>query len=829
MRLKYGDSVIIDGKRDRIGIIDGRSGTKLRVRLPLEGATEEVPRARVEGVAAMLASAVSAGKRYSNSFSFNGRSSLSDLVTFFGYTADVRLRSDTLDKVEAQLARAGIRLQFESQHRDAPFWLAKDSSGEVEDEDEPGEAQGQSKFALPDPYWPQALGLERNKVLQFLRSLTARAPIACVLYTSSKSPEWLVPTWEGLMSWAYRGAQRFEIHDDEDVAVAVRPYGSLACYVKPSAIQTDTVALDDKPRRLNLVVVDGSVELKELSRFKARWPGPVYEFTPDGLVNAEQAGTTSTTALLRLLRVVGGRIDEPSPSANPLKVLLWAADSCRQLTAATTAAIPNVLNAKQHVTFRGSNETSTALSLKIAIAAWLQSAHPGTAFSFERRSDDDEQLQRFDVVASNVGVFEAETLLGSGPLEAFLQQKVLSRQVGKQPLHVVVPNDALLWAGPFLAEISFRLSGRGGLMVPCMLQRQDGTPVPSLMQLDGAELSAFPLELPDPLHDSGRKDEPVQEAPAEVRLSSVAGYRYVHSLVEEEIIWPRRHPALARSASRSGAVLMFGPPGCGKSHLARAMCGELENEARMLGPADLKGLFIGWGAILVREQFDWLLEAEGRVLVIDEFDAVARSRRTNEMHADEKADVNEMLVQLDRAARAGRLVVCTTNFVNSLDEAAIRSGRFGHFVPVGPPDFEAGAAIVNHYLQRLRAMADSAVLTLTIPSADEVQELVNEAMRGTAESGLYCGADLEEVVNRTYRRLVREAKCSATGSPRSALDVTVTVAALRYTFERVRRSITSNSLEAFREDLELYAPQDYREQLLSSLTSLYTDDALGRS
>ena len=97
---------------------------------------------------------------------------------------------------------------------------------------------------------------------------------------------------------------------------------------------------------------------------------------------------------------------------------------------------------------------------------------------------------------------------------------------------------------------------------------------------------------------------------------------------------------------------------------------------------------------MIREQFDWLAENERRMLVIDEVDAIARSRQEFQMHSDEKACVNELLVQLDRVLSLGRLMVATTNFIGSMDDAVMRSGRFGRFIPVPPPNLQESIAIV---------------------------------------------------------------------------------------------------------------------------------------
>ena len=103
---------------------------------------------------------------------------------------------------------------------------------------------------------------------------------------------------------------------------------------------------------------------------------------------------------------------------------------------------------------------------------------------------------------------------------------------------------------------------------------------------------------------------------------------------------------------------------------------------------------------MIREHFDWLAENDKRMLVIDELDAIARSRQDLHMHSDEKACVNELLVQLDRVLSLGRLMVATTNFIASMDDAVMRSGRFGRFIPVPPPDLHESIAIVDYYLRR---------------------------------------------------------------------------------------------------------------------------------
>jgi SpoVK/Ycf46/Vps4 family AAA+-type ATPase len=124
------------------------------------------------------------------------------------------------------------------------------------------------------------------------------------------------------------------------------------------------------------------------------------------------------------------------------------------------------------------------------------------------------------------------------------------------------------------------------------------------------------------------------------------------------------------------------------------------------------------------------------------------------MHSDEKANVNELLVQLDRASRLGRLVVGTTNYVKSLDDAVVRSGRFGRFIPVAPPDIDEAMDILEYYLKSLTGQSDlDKQMHVQVPEAIHLRSILQPLFAENArEHRFFCGADLEEAVNRTYQR-----------------------------------------------------------------------------
>jgi SpoVK/Ycf46/Vps4 family AAA+-type ATPase len=209
-----------------------------------------------------------------------------------------------------------------------------------------------------------------------------------------------------------------------------------------------------------------------------------------------------------------------------------------------------------------------------------------------------------------------------------------------------------------------------------------------------------------------------------------------------------------------------------------------------------------------REQFEWVAQHERRMLVIDEIDAIARSRReSGNMHGDEKANVNELLVQLDRVSLLGRLVVGTTNFVESLDDAVVRSGRFGRFVPVAPPDIDEAVDILNYYLERLidyESTNDQP--RVQVPEVEELGSILRPLFaENAAERRFFCGADLEEAVNRTYQRCLRSALGDDTWpEDYTRVNVNLTSEELTRSLRDVPRSVTEEAVEQFILDIKRY-------------------------
>ncbi|MFP2925401.1 AAA family ATPase [Pyxidicoccus sp. 3LG] len=829
MKVMLGDTVVLkEESGNPIAIVTQRSGGTLTVRRPdRDNQLEKVQRDAVAPLALKMAQAREDKTRFSNSLSLTGSSTLAELVGKFGYSADVRMKRNSLDKVVRQLQRAGLEVEPSSDawDRNDTFALhlkqaAESGADPIEDEDEADASELLVKAALPEPFWPSALGLPADREVAFLRALTAREPILALLYLPEDvaTQGWLQATWEGVMTWAFHGAQRFvRVPSDHVTPRVVRgPAGLLHGYLKPTAITSDAHQLQDMPHHLNLVSLRQDSESPvDFSRLKAAWPGPIFEF--DG-----SEVTQGGTPLAQLLLLVGGTPDKArdgkvASRLSALKTLHWAREASAQVQAQAVTQVGEVLTGSKVPRLKGSSEGGTALTLKAHLAHWVQRRNPKAQLKFEARQEQDpdedgdaRQTTRVDLLVDGEGVFEVETLAGSGPMEGFYHQKVFSRVKRKESFSLVVPGEALLWAGPFLADIAYHLGENGRVLLPAA----GG----ACLQLTPRAFTEGSSQVAEP-EEEARRDSPLdrEAKPAEqaVKLADIAGYSSAKERIERSILWPERHRGLMRGVSRASGILFYGPPGCGKSRLARAIAGELAQEVRLLGPSDLRGPYIGWGQLMIREQFDWVAEREKRMLVIDELDAVARSRRSGQMHEDDRASVNELLVQLDRASRLGRLVVGTTNYVSSLDDAAIRSGRFGLFVPVPPPDLDEAVAILAYYLERLTRREGLGAPEVTVPARAELRSALAPLFESNIdELRFFCGADLEAAVNETFLHALQQVLPSNAPPPvGTRVAVTLSVAMLASTLSAGPRSVDGESVRSFLEETQRHCGRGVADSL----------------
>ncbi len=849
LKALVGDTVVDDSRE--IGIIEGRNRNVLTVRYPGRGNVRfKKTRDQVQHLAERIRQARLEGRplQVGGYISLVGDSRLVDLVGLFGHPTS-QFRRDSLAKVLKQLRRAGLEITTYTGNwaRDDHFRIDPLVDADVVDQvedvtEEPAAEAGRAATSveLPDPFWPTAFGLEAGREMDFLRSLTGSEPLLCLLYLPDQAGPhaWVQAVWEGLVGWAFHAAQRFVRRPgsgDDRQEVLIGPETLLGAYIRPSALDPESLRLRDRPHSLNLIAIKRASEPPvHLRHLHAVWPGPIFEFRPEyGHAAAPSADMRSICACLSL---VGGLAPTGGDVTTPLGMLTWARVAHRQLAAMPIARFGEVLSTKRIERFKGSNECAATLALKAHLAHWIASILPAAELNFEcadsDEKDEDAELnlearpirRRVDLSDEGLGEFEVESLLGSGPMESFYHKKIFSRQRAGRAnrFWLVVPNDALLWAGPHLGDLAHHLGDGGHVIVPSL----DG----GFLEIAGRPLASAGAGAMRPEESEGPAETAADLAESPLKLDDVAGYADIRGQIKDLIIWPERHRAKLRGLSRSSGILFFGPPGCGKTRWARAIAGELEQEVRLLGPSDLRGPFIGWGQVKIREQFDWLAEGESRMLIIDELDGVAHSRRERQMHTDDKASVNELLVQVDRVLRLGRLLAATTNFIGSLDEALTRSGRFGRFIPVAPPDLGEAAQIVGFYLKALSAAAGAdGTAAVSVPDTGRVRAILEPLYaQGLAEGRFFCGADLEAAVNGAYIRSVQAAIPTDGWAHGTVEDVILTEEVLAETLAAAPRSVQPDAVERFLSDVDRYCGRDVATPIRLRLSPAAVGDLGGR-
>jgi len=192
-------------------------------------------------------------------------------------------------------------------------------------------------------------------------------------------------------------------------------------------------------------------------------------------------------------------------------------------------------------------------------------------------------------------------------------------------------------------------------------------------------------------------------APSDVKLTDVAGMKDVKERLEVSLLGPIRNPDLMRAykISARGGLLLYGPPGCGKTFLAKAVSGELEANFYPVGISDVLDRWLGSSERAVHEIFEVARRNSPCVLFFDEIDALGMRRANMRGDSGHRTVVNALLAEMDPATsdNTGVYVLGATNAPWDVDSALRRPGRFDRVLFVGLPDDEARVEILRFHLQ----------------------------------------------------------------------------------------------------------------------------------
>ncbi|MCX4747491.1 bifunctional GNAT family N-acetyltransferase/ATP-binding protein [Kitasatospora sp. NBC_01287] len=261
---------------------------------------------------------------------------------------------------------------------------------------------------------------------------------------------------------------------------------------------------------------------------------------------------------------------------------------------------------------------------------------------------------------------------------------------------------------------------------------------------------------------------------------AMAGMEREKQVVERRLVLPLVEPALADryGVAPPKAVILFGPPGTGKTSFAKAVASRLSWPFVELFPSRLAAATDDGLAMALRDAFADLAELESVLLFIDEVEEIAAVRSGHAV--DPGHGVTNELLKIIPGFREhdARLLICATNSVRSLDPAFLRPGRFDYVIPIGPPNPAARAAIWARYLGPAAAAVD-------------LDRLV-------AASELFTPADIEFAARKGAQAAFEREVTRRREGAADTQDFLTAIAATRPT-------LTARAIEEFTADIEAYS------------------------
>jgi cell division protease FtsH len=233
-----------------------------------------------------------------------------------------------------------------------------------------------------------------------------------------------------------------------------------------------------------------------------------------------------------------------------------------------------------------------------------------------------------------------------------------------------------------------------------------------------------------------------------IKFADVAGEDEAKDSLQEVVSYlhnPSRYKDIG--AKMPKGILLVGPPGTGKTMLAKAVAGESEVPFFSISGSEFVEMFVGMGAAKVRDLFKQAKEKAPCIVFIDEIDAIGKKRGGAAIGGNDEREqtLNQLLTEMDGFEdNTGVIILAATNRPESLDPALTRPGRFDRQVPVGLPDLQGREAILKVHAKKIKHAPDI--------DYNKVARMASGAS----------GAELANIVNEAALRAVRDHRSYAT-------------------------------------------------------------------
>ena len=233
-----------------------------------------------------------------------------------------------------------------------------------------------------------------------------------------------------------------------------------------------------------------------------------------------------------------------------------------------------------------------------------------------------------------------------------------------------------------------------------------------------------------------------------IHFSDVAGEDEAKESLAEIVDYlhnPQKYTEVG--ASMPKGVLLVGPPGTGKTMLAKAVAGEANVPFFSISGSEFVEMFVGMGASKVRDLFKQAKEKAPCIVFIDEIDAIGQKRNSGNMGGNDEREqtLNQLLTEMDGfEGNNGVIILAATNRPEALDPALTRPGRFDRRVPVELPDLQGREAILKVHARKIK----------TTPDVDF--HVIARMASGAS------GAELANIINEAALRAVRDHRTQVT-------------------------------------------------------------------